>query len=439
MTQPSFIPVPEVKYTQKSPILGEFKVTVHPSMVDQKLQAAYQRLQQKAAIPGFRKGKAPLEVVKRKFAKDVLDDVFHEVVNETYRKAAVDHKVPVAGDPYLVENNFAGWQQGSKLEFTTHVDLIPEVKLKKYKGLPITKKDGEIKEEDIQIVIKNLLDPRAELENLPEGTKIKKGHFAVIDFEGKLDGETVADASAKNFFLEVGGEGSLEEFQKGLEGMKAGDEKDIPVNYPADYKNTDIAGKTLVYSVKVHEVKNKNLPEITDELVKDFGAENVADFHAKIRKSLEDELSQEQNQRSQEEALLALVEANPVEIPPSLIQRQLRHIFGEVSEMLKRQKYTDKIIEEYFQKHFEEFKSRAEREVKVALMLPKVVEAEKIEATEEDMKKHFDSIVKTSGQQLDAIEKFFKDNAQRREEMMRELQRRKAVQFLVENAKVSSK
>ncbi len=435
MNQPSFLPVPEVKYTQKSPILGEFKVSVHPSIMDQKLQAAYQRLQQRVQLPGFRKGKAPLDLVKRKFERDVLDDVFHEIVNETYRKAAVENKLPVAGDPYLVENNFANWQKGAKLEFTTHVDLIPEVKLKKYKGLPITKKEAQIKEEDVEIVIKNLLDPRAELVTLPETEHVQRGNFVVIDFEGTLDGQPIADSSAKNFFLEVGTENSMEDFQKGLEGMRAGEEKVISVTYPADYKNPEIAGKMMEYKVKLHEIKKKNLPELNDELAKEFGAENVADLNAKVRKSLEDEMLMEQNQRSQEEALLALVEANPLEIPPSLMQRQLRHILGEVSELLKRQKYTDKIIEDYFQKHFDEFKSRAEREVKVALLLPKVIEAEKVETTEDDLKKHFEEVAKSSGQELSAIEKFYDENAQRRDELKRELQRKKAVQLLVDEAK----
>jgi trigger factor len=439
MSQPSFLPVPEVKYTQKSPILGEFKVTVHPSIMDQKLNAAYQRLQQKVALPGFRKGKAPLDIVKRKYEKDVRDDVFHELVNETYRKAAAEHKIPVAGDPYLVENNFANWQQGAKVEFITHVDLIPEVKLKKYKGLPITKKEAKIKEEDVEVVIKNLLEPRAELVNLPEDTKVNRGHHVVIDFEGTLDGVAVPDSSAKNFFLEVGAENSMEDFQRGLEGLTVGDERVIPVTYPKDYKNPDIAGKTMEYKVKLHEVKQKNLPELTDELAKEFGAETVAEFQTRVRKSLEDEMLQEQNQRSQEEVLLALLEANPLEIPPSLIQRQLRHILGEVSELLKRQKYNDKVVEDYFQKNFDEFKARAEREVKVALFLPKVIEQEKIETTEEDLTKHFEEVSKSSGQDLAAVEKFYKENTQRRDELKRDLQRRKAVQFLVDEAKVSSK
>ncbi len=439
MSTPNFLPLPEVKYTKKSNILGEFQVKVHPSLVQDKMAKAFQRLQQKVALPGFRPGKAPIDLVKAKYRKDVLDDVFQEVANEAYRKGAVDNKVPAAGDPYITTANFDDWKEGASVEFTAQVDLIPEVSIKKYKGLPITKKEASITDEDVEIVIKNLLDPKAAIETLPEGTKVKKGHFVTIDFDGLLDGAPLPDASAKNFFLEVGGEGSLEDFQKGLEGMKAGDEKTITVKYEADYKNATIAGKAVDYKVKLHEVKEKTYPELTDEIAKDFQAENASDLRKKVRDNLESEMKAEQESRANEEILLALLEANELEIPPSLIQRQLRHIFGEMAEMLKRQKFNDALIEDYFKRHFDEFKQRAEKEVKVALMLPKVVELEKIEAKDEDYKAHFDQIVKQSGQKLEQVEKFFSDNATRKEELSREIQRRKALKFLVENAKTTTK
>ncbi|NUM89435.1 MAG: trigger factor [Bdellovibrionales bacterium] len=439
MPTPNFLPLPDVKYTKKSNILGEFQVKVHPSLVQDKMAKAFQRLQQKVTLPGFRPGKAPIDLVKARYRKDVLDDVFQEVANEAYRKGATDNKVPAVGDPYITKANFDAWTEGAPVEFTAQVDLIPEVTVKKYKGLPITKKEASITDDDVEIVLKNLLDPKAAIESLPEGTKVKKGHFVTIDFEGSLDGQPLADASATNFFLEVGGEGSLEDFQKGLEGMTAGGEKTITVKYDAEYKNASIAGKSVDYKVKLHEVKEKTYPPLTDEIAKEFQAENAADLRGKIRENLEAEMNAEQENRASEEVLLALLEANELEVPPSLIQRQLRHIFSEMAEMLKRQKYNDKLIEDYFHRHFDEFKQRAEREVRVALMLPKIVELEKIEAAEADFQDHFDRIVKQSGQKLEQVEKFFSENAARKEELTREIQRRKALRFLVDNAKVAKK
>lgn len=432
---PSFLPVPEVKYTQKTPILGEFEVSVHGSLMTSKMQDAFSRLQKRVKMPGFREGKVPIDLVKKKYHEDVLHDVFNQVVTETYRKAASENKVRVAGDPHITKTNLQEWKDGDKLEYTAQVDLIPEVAVKKYKGLPVTKKAGKIENEDVDVVIRNLLDPRSELENLPATTKLENGLTAVIDFEGMLDGNPLADATAKNFMLEVGAPGSVEEFQKGLVGMKAGESKTIDVDYPADYKNVEVAGKKVIYNVTVHEVKKKNVPPLTDEIAKDFSAESADDLRAKVRKSLEDELATEQRQQTQEEVLLAFLEANPVEVPPSLVQRQLEYILGDVLNLLRKQKFGDTLIAEYVQKHRKEFESRAEREVRLALLLPKVVEAEKIAVNEADFREHFDQIVKQSGQKVDAVEKFYLENTQRKSELTHELERRKALQVLVESAK----
>jgi trigger factor len=431
----SFLPVPEVKYTQKSPILGEFQVNVHGSLVQAKMQDAFQTLQKRVSMPGFRQGKVPLDLVRKKYHEDVLHDVFKQVVNETYRKAAVENKVRVAGDPYITKTNLNEWKEGETLEYTAEVDLIPEVQLKKYKGLPITKKDGKIQDEDVEMVLKNLLDPKAELVNLPAETKVKDGHLAVIDFEGTLAGVALPDASAKNFFLEVGAQNSLEDFQKGLKGMKAGETKTINVTYPDDYKNNEVAGKEVVYQVTLHEVKEKNYPTLTDELAKEFQAENAADLRAKIRKSLEDELATEQRQQQQEELLAAFVESNPFELPQSLVQRQLEFILSDVAGMLKRQKFGDGLVQEYLRKHAKEFLGRAEREVRLALLLPKVVEAEKVTATDADFRGYFDEIVKQSGQKADAVEKFYQESRERKDELTRELERRKALQLMLDHAK----
>lgn len=431
----NFLPVPEVKYTQKSPILGEFQVNVHSSLVDSKMKDAFSRLQKRVSLPGFRAGKVPLDLVRKKYHEDVLHDVFNEIVNETYRKAATENKVRVAGDPYITKTNLNDWKEGASLEYTANVDLIPDVQVKKYKGLAVTKKEGKIQEDDIEVVLKNLLDNKAELVNLPADTKVKDGHLVVIDFEGTLDGKPLPDASAKNFFLEVGAQNSLEDFQKGLKGMKAGESKTIKVKYPEDYKSADVANQEVTYEVTLHEVKEKKYPELTDDLAKEFQAENAADLKAKIRKSLEDELATEQKQQAQEEILMAFVEANAFDVPPSLVQRQLEFILQDVAGMLKKQNFGDGLVQEYLRKHAKDFQGRAEREVRLALLLPKVVEAEKISVTEADFQNYFDEIVKQSGQKAEAVEKFYKENTQRKDELARELERRKALQLMLDSAK----
>ena len=436
MTTPmSFIPEPEIKYLKKTPILGEFEINVHGSLVSQKIQTALVNFQKRVNLPGFRKGKVPLDLVKKKYHEDVLHEVFQGLVSETYRKGAAEHKVPAVGNPFLTKTNLQEWKDGEALQYTMQVDLLPEVELKKYNGLQVSKKEGKIQDDDVEVVIKNLLDPKAELIAEPATTKAAKGHLAIIDFEGKLNGEFMPDASAKNFFLELGSKNSLEEFQNGVIGMKAGEQKTIDVAYPEDYNSAHVAGKSISYAVTLHEIKKKVYPELTDEIAKEFQAENIGDLKMKIKKSLEDEMVAEQTSRKQEEVLLALIETNPVPVPPSLIERQLEFILEDVSQLLRRQRFNDKLIQEYFGKHEQELRARAEREVRVALLLPKIVDAEKIKVTDGDLNAHFNELAARTGQKLDAIEKFYGEDPKRKANLEGELQRKKAVQFLVENAK----
>jgi len=432
----NFLPVPQVKYQQKSPILGELQVNIHSSLMQSKMHDAFSRLQKKVSIPGFRPGKVPLDIVRKKYHEDVLHDVFNQVVSETYRNAAIENKLKVASDPYITKTNLNEWKEGQSLEYTASVDLIPEVEIKKYKGLEITKKEGRIQDEDVEIVIRNLLDPKAELENLPAETKVTDGHHVMIDFDGTVDGNILADATAKNFLLEVGSNHSIEDFQKGLKGMKAGEKKTIKVKYPEDYKSVDVAGKEVSYEVQLHEVKKKNYPELSDELAREFQAESASDLRKKVRDSLEAELVAEQKQQSQEELLMAFLEANSFEVPQSLVQRQMQYILGDVSQTLKRQQFSESLIQEYVKKHIMDFQGRAEREVRLALLLPKLIEKENITATEEDFKRNFDQIVNQSGQKAEAVEKFYQDNKQRKDEMAREIERSKALEFMLANAKI---
>ncbi len=434
---PSFLPVPAVKYTQKTPILGEFDVSVHGGMMNSKMQEAFSRLQKKVKMPGFREGKVPLDIVKKKYREDVLHDVFNQVVSETYRAAATENKVRVAGDPYITKTNLNEWKDGESLQYTALVDLIPEVRLKKYKGLPVAKKTEKTESETVETVLQRLLEQRAELITLPAGTKVERGHSLIIDFAGKVDGKPVPDATAKNFMFEVGGKSAVEEFQNSLIGMTAGESKTIDVNYPADYKHLEVAGKKMVYEVQLHEIKKKNIPELTDEIAKEFQAESAADLRAKIHKSIEEEREAEQLQHVQEQTLLAFLEANPLEVPPSLVRRQLEFILEDVMNLLKKQQFGDGLIQEYLAKHSAEFEARAEREVRIALLLPEVVKTEKIAVAESDFRDQIAAIVKQSGQKLEAVEKFYLENPQRKAEMAHELERRKALQIMVDSAKVN--
>jgi trigger factor len=378
-----------------------------------------------------------MDLVKKKYHEDVLHDVFKKVVWETYRGAATEQKVQAIGDPRITQTNLNDWEDGKSLEYTAEFDLLPEANVKKYKGLSITEHSSEIKDEDVNIVLKGLLEPHAELSVLPESTTVARGHVITLDFIGSLDGKELADATARNFFMEVGGKNSLESFQEGVIGLRAGQTKQIQVDYPADFTNAEIAGKSVSYDVTVHEIKEKKFPELTDELAKEFQADSKDELLKRVRTSLEQELKVENDQNQREQAIVAFLEANPLEVPESLVQRQLQFIMQDVGQLLKRQRFGDNMIQDYLAKNWKDLKTRAEKEVKLALLLPKVVEAEKIEATNEDLKAYLQEGAGRAGNpKIEDLEKQYLDNAEHKSDLQREVQRQKAIRFLVQNAKI---
>lgn len=428
------------KYKQNSTIEGELQVKIAGDYIETRMAETYARLQSTAEIKGFRKGKVPANIVKQKFRNDVIRDTFEHLVTETVRGAAAEQKIPLVGEPRVSKTNWLSWKEGDDMEYTARLELVPDPVVKKYKGLAITTDDFEVTDAKVEDTIRQVLESRAELLPVESGRGVRDHDILILDFQGYVDGQAIPDAKADNFMLEVGGPNTMREFQDGVLGMKAGEEREIKVSYPADYNNKEIAGKTVVYKTKLHEIKAKKYPELTDEIAKEFQAESAADLKKKIRDNLEYQARHDEKIQKEERLLAALVEANPMEVPVTLIQYQLNHIIHELSAMLERQKFSTKLIEEYVTRHLDEIQARAEREVKLALLLPKVVEAEKIVVTDADVEKRIELMAQAADAEKDSdrIRKAYaKDEA--RQNLKSQIARDKAIDVIVENAKITVK
>lgn len=421
-------------YDQKSSIEGEFQIKFDGSFIDESMNAAFADLQKRVKEKGFRPGKVPLTLVKKKYHQDVYHDVYNRLVYDSFVAAVRKENVRTAGEPEIVTANYDNWKQGDQVEFTAKVDLIPDVELKKYKKLSVKKREDKVKDEDIEKTVSGLLDQRAELVEVT-GRAIKEGDFAVVDFVGSSNGEVLEDAKAQNFLLEIVDNKSMPEFKEGLIGEKAGAEKTIEVDYPEDFSNKNIAGKKVSYAVKVHEIKEKKLPELTDEIAKEFGTEGVDDLKSKIRENLEMELEREQKGEAHNQAVEKLIKANDFEIPGSLKGRQLQVIYRDVTQLLQQQRFTQDLIDEYIRRHHAELEERAEKEVKLALLLAKLIEAEKIEATEDDLKQRYETMGKQMQTKAEDIEGFYKKNPDKLDPLKDQIVREKALDFIVANAK----
>ncbi len=425
----------KINYKQESAISGQFDISINAGLVEERMNLAYKEAQRDAQIPGFRKGKVPMHVVKQQYKNQVIRNTFERLVSDTCRVAAIKEKIPVIGEPKVTKTNWLNWEEGTDMEYTAQVELVPNPDLKKYTGLSVTIADNSVDPKQVDEVLDRFRQSKAVIEAVEDDRGIRGDDLVIIDFQGELEGEKIEDAAAENFMIEVDSPNTMPEFQDGLLGMKAGDEKTIPVSYADDYGNERIAGKKVDYKVKVHEIKKKTVPEWTDEMAKEFEADSVDDLRKQIQENLERSAKMEEKSSLEEKVLIALIEANQFDVPQTLISHQLNRILRDLGAALEKQHFSSAMIEDYMKKHVDELQKRAQREVQLALLLPKVSEAEKFEVTEAELKERMEKIAQSSGKDLKEVEKFYSSEEQTAD-LKSQVARDKGIDLMVEKAKI---
>ncbi len=425
----------KIKYIQESDIKGQLKVSIQAGLVSERMNEAYKLERRNAQIPGFRKGKVPMHVVKQQYKHQVIRDTFERLVSDTTRMAAMKEEVPIIGEPRVTKTNWLTWEEGMDMEYTVTVELLPNPELKKYKGLEVTIDDFSVGPKHVDKAMDSLRKSKAIIETVEKERGVRSDDLVIIDFQGELEGEKLEDASAQNFMLEVDNPDTLPEFQDALIGMKAGEEKKVPVQYAEDYAHQSIAGKEVSYHINLHEIKKKTLPEWSDELAKEFEAESLDELKAQVKDNLVHAAEVEEKSAIEEQVLTSLVEANKFGVPQTLIAHQLNYILRKIGADLERQHFSSSAIEDYMKRRAEEFSARAEKEVQLVLLLSKVVDAEKIEVSEDEIKGRIKKIVQSSGKARKEVETFYKSDEQRKN-LKDQITCDKGVVFIIENAKV---
>lgn len=414
--------------------LVSLEFTAEPKEVQEALSLAYQKVVKKVSIPGFRKGKVPRRVLESHFGKEVLfEDAMEILVSRGYREALIEHGLEPIDNPKL--EIVQAIEEDKPFVFKARVQVLPEVKLGNYKGLKVEKKVARITEEDVEKELKALQERHAELV-VVEKDSLEKGDFAVIDFEGYVDGQAFPGGAAQGYTIEVGAGRFIPGLEDGLIGMKPGTEKEIKVTFPEDYHNKDLAGKEAVFKVKLQEIKNKELPVLDDEFAKSLGhGETLPELKEDIKKHLQEYVDQEAERDFQRQVVEKVVAESVVEIPEILINRELDHLVHDVEHDLshrglKLEQYleTTNQTEESLRN---ELRPRAEKGVKIDLVLTSIAKAEGIEATEEEINNEIEkSLVYYPENRRKEIRKRM-ENPNVREGMKQSLVKKKVVDFLV--------
>ena len=411
------------------------KITVEASKFDEAIKKVYFQSAKYFNIPGFRKGKAPMQIVEKYYAKEIFyEDAFNEVAQKALEEAIEENKLEIVSRPDIEVEQI---EKGKDLIFTAVMQTKPEVKLGKYKGVEIDKIEYKATEKDVQHELSHMQEHNSRMISVDD-RPVASGDIAVIDFEGFVDGKPFDGGKAEGHELEIGSNTFIPGFEDQVIGMNIDEEKEIEVKFPKEYFAKELAGKPATFKVKVHEIKKKELPELDDEFAKDVSEfDTLKELKKDIKAKKQKQNDEKAKYETQEAVIKAVCDDMKVEIPSGMIENEIDNMIKDIEQRLS---YQGLKFEQYLQMMGKteedirkEYEPQAIEGIKSRLALEAIIEAEKIEATEEDIDKKLKEMAKNYGKEND--EEFLK-NENVRNYIKQGLASEKAIEFLVENAKI---
>ena len=413
----------------------KLEITVEASKFDEAIKRVYFKSAKYFNIPGFRKGKAPIQIVEKYYGKEIFyEDAFNDSANGALEEAVKENNLEIVSRP---EVEIKQMEKGKDLIFTATMQTKPEAELGKYKGVEIKKIEYKVTDEDIEHELSHMQEHNSRLISIDD-RPVEKGDITTIDFEGFVDGKAFEGGKAEGHELEIGSNTFIPGFEDQIIGMKIDEEKDIQVKFPDEYFSKELAGKDATFKVKLHEIKKKELPELDDEFAKDVSEFDTLDELKKSIKEKQEKQNEERAKYETEDAVIKAVCDNmKVEIPSGMINMEIDNMLKELEQRLS---YQGLNLEQYLQfmgKTEEdlrkEYEPQAIEGIRSRLALEAVIKAEKIEPDEAEITEKMKEMAKNYGKEND--EEFLK-NENVANYIKEGLKSEKALEFLVKNAKI---
>ncbi|MBR5388053.1 MAG: trigger factor [Clostridia bacterium] len=371
------------------------------------INSAYERTKGRYSLPGFRKGKVPKHLLEATYGAGIF---YEEAINGAFPKyyGEVLDKEPTI-EPVANPDVDIDKIDEKGLKLSVIIPVKPEVKLGEYKGIKFKKKEYNVTDKDVADDIERLRERNSRMVEVKDRA-VENGDSVVIDYSGSVDGVKFDGGTAEKQNLTIGSNTFIPGFEEQIVGMNIGDEKDINVKFPDDYHAENLKGKDAVFAIKLHEIKKKELPEINDEFVKDaVGAESVDAYRAEVKEKLGKQNADRAERELEDEMVKKITDGAEIDIPDAMIEHQIDHMVEEMSYRLSYQglkledylKYIGKSMEDYRK----EFAPQAKENVKSQLVIGKIIEDEKIEATDEDVEERIAEMAKAQDKPVPDVKK----------------------------------
>ena len=402
------------------------------------IKFACKRLAEKVNIPGFRKGKAPRSVLESYLGMPaILEEAADDLMGKAYSQGLTETGLEPVARP---EAELVQMEADQPMVFKFTITVKPELKLGQYKGLEITRKIIEIEETDID---QELEQQRNRMRRLVAADKAaEKGDVVSIDFKGFKGTEAFPGGEAEKYPLELGSNAFIPGFEDQLIGCKAGDELDLNVTFPEDYQEKSLAGQPVVFKVKVHEVRQYELPELDDNFIQQVSetAENMEQLRDEIKVRLTEESARMANDQTRSDAIMAAVENVEVELPPVMVEQQTDELIDQMANQLSQQGLSIEKFLEYTKGSMDtlraNYRDQAEMIVKRDLMLEEIAKAEDIQVSEEEIEEQLNILAQTYYQPIEKIKEIMSQN-NRMQDIKDSIKMQKAAELLFTEAKIT--
>lgn len=427
----------QVTETHAEGLKHDFKVVVPAADLAAKSEARLKELSTQVKMPGFRPGKVPLSLVKKRYGQSVLGEVVEQSVQEAAEKAITENNLRPAMQPKIDLQSF---DENADLEFTLSVEVLPEITPVDFSTVELVRPKADVADQEIEDALKRIAESQKVNEAVTSKTrKAKEGDAVLIDFVGKKDGEEFPGGKAEGYELELGSGTFIPGFEEQVVGLKAGEQKTITVTFPEEYPAENLKGAEVSFDVTVHEIREPKVPEINDELAKTVGLDDLEALKTAIREQIQREYDNVSRQKVKRELLDKLADGHDFPVPPTMVDMEFDGIWKQVEEAKEKGQLDPEDEGKSDDELKADYRKLAERRVRLGLLLSDVGQKNDVQVTQEDLNRAIMAEASRFPGQEQAVFSYFMNNRGAIDQLRAPIYEDKVVDFIIEKAKVEDK
>jgi trigger factor len=414
-------------------VTKKVEVIIPEEKVTELTEKIYDELKKKAKIKGFRPGKVPRSILLS-YYKDYIDDELKKMVIQTTMSEALSEvKVNPVTEPVA---DFI--EEEGRFGYTLLCEVLPEIELPPYKGVEVEVDAIHVADEEVDARVENMREMHAEMITREVDAGAQKGDFLIVKYQGYINGKPVKDIATEAYPIELGTSQLMPEFENALYDMKAGEIKEVNIDFPEDYPNKEIAKKTVLFKIELRDVREKRLPELNDEFAKDINFENLEKLREDLKGEIEKEKYNSRKQFVSQKIVETLINGIDIQVPKRLLEKRTEAMLEDAKTRFNTERFTEEELQAFQGNFRKDFEKKAEERIKSDIILAKIAETETIKLEEDDVHNRIKKISEETKRPYDDVKAFY-EKYDLIESMINSIIQEKTIDFLRDNATVKEK